>query len=72
MQQLYEQQDLIGMYWMYGSIMGISLIKVDRNTKAFAVKNLRNGESHLPIAQQRKTHCSDVNNCGLHSNCMFI
>lgn len=49
-----------------------SLIKIDGNTKALAVNNLRNEESNLPIAQQRKTHCSDVNNSGLHRNCIFI
>ena len=42
------------------------------NTKTLAINNLRNQESNLPIAQQRKTHCSYVNDFGLHSSYMFI
>lgn len=72
MQQLHEQHDLIRTHWVYGSVMGISLIKVDRNIKALDVNKLKNQESNWPIAQQRITHCSYVNSCGLHGNCMFI
>ena len=40
------------MHGVYGSVMGISLIKVDGNTKALARNNLRSQESNLLTAQQ--------------------